>query len=358
MSEFATALSARLARLSALEARFAAATRSNGARSSGTLTAPGYTFRSGTARDTVSDSQERLEGAIAYPPFVTWSCQSLTGTATLCGFSGYSSDAAPYDAGDPEAWEGQYRKWQTRVRAGSITKRDTADYADPGTPDYSYTETGTWSETVTITYDAEAEECVEDSTGCTATETTQTDPDPPVTFSVTCDGLLTYYTSVAILGELLEFYATLTESQIRTTDYVDTITTPDGDVASVWFTGAISQTLSDERYLYDALAEVMESDSEAVEVGDDCCASLESASLTSPGSTSPITLTGTASRVTITVFGDVGLDYNVVIELTRGASVTEVLVAATSPVPTTFNVPLPAPGTDPYCVTDVYLYEA
>lgn len=51
---------------------------------------------------------------------LTWECVSYSGTANLCGISGYSSDAAPYDAGSPATWEGQYRKWRKRDLAGSI----------------------------------------------------------------------------------------------------------------------------------------------------------------------------------------------------------------------------------------------
>jgi hypothetical protein len=49
---------------------------------------------------------------------VSVSCQSLSGSGELCGFSAYDDGA--YDPASPSTWAGQYRKWRTETRSGAV----------------------------------------------------------------------------------------------------------------------------------------------------------------------------------------------------------------------------------------------
>lgn len=282
------------------------------------------------------------------PYLVVGECQSLTGTATLCGFSGFNSDSAPYDGGDPWAWEGQLRKWQQRRMDGEIS---TANYwgADCATdPVCSYLPVGSPGFTNThVKWEGAATRTCAGTTLYTVTVDYAESACAPASYSVDV-----YQISTAIPEDagLYTKATTLTERSWTSPGCVATPTHPAGR-GSVFIDGIASETLQAEQFLYDALATLAEGGSEDVVAGGSCCASLSSAALTTPESFGGISLSGTAVRVPLTIFGcsTIGAEMTAYVQLLQGEDEYIVETVLLCLVPGFFHVPLPPPGDTPVC---------
>lgn len=221
------------------------------------------------ARFTVETACGCCEGD---PPYlVVGDCESLTGTATLCGFSGYSADDNPYDPLDPWAWEGQLRKWKSRALSGGF---ETTYYSGPGCDTLCVSG-------LKIDYAGAAEVTCEAST-----------PVPVDVYGTCVFGYIqTEYHYESLLSTddgVIE--KTLTQ---KTITYSGTCYDPGTSIT----TGGTTDTLEEEQYWYDALAA-----GDGVE-GDSCCASTEEADETEPESTTSISATLTAVRRPVYVGG-------------------------------------------------------
>lgn len=261
---------------------------------------------------------------------------------------------------DPEAWEGQYRKWQYRDLAGTLTELSytAADcggdlicfFPNSGGSPAVFSQSREWSGTYGLTCDAETfGQVVTTSYSGSGSGGSGV---APCTLTVGSPGTA----SNARDSAYTTLTKTLTTHQTVGIGCFNT-TNPFDQRASGNTSGTLTESLREEVYLYDALAAILESDPEAdVEVGESCCASLSDASLTYPEVTDPVYITGTAARARIIVFGIPLAEYLVTVTLTRGEDETTVLIAAQGMVPTYYYAPLAAPGTDPYCITNVELY--
>jgi hypothetical protein len=267
-------------------------------------------------------------------------CQSLTGTATLCGHSGF--DDGTYDPDAPEAWAGQYRKWRDLTRSGS-----NGFYSvDSGTSDWVSTRRVFYGGTISIAL-CEGEEC--EST-CTTTGSyligditySAGAGDPEIAYEdVTNPGFVTDSNPVpGTFGDQTYVVASLT-------NYTISEGTPSGGTTP---SSDVSVFLTEEVYFYDALADLLAGGGD-VEEGEECCTTLTEADLTSPNSTAPITMTGTAVRVPITIMGctPVGVEMSVYITLSQGESTYEVEIGLKCMVPAMVYIPLAGPGQDPIC---------
>lgn len=273
-------------------------------------------------------------------------CQSRTGTATLCGISGYSSDEAPYDAGDPWAWEGQMRKWRARKLDGEWTKflffSENCENCADG-------EKEVYSGTVEVGCDGieafghrdhsftEAESCgFADATGG---DVLQTSPRYAA-------GAGACYNIAGWLGQTER-----TLTSLVTTGCGSCVNGAFGTVgnprASNFTDGQVSETLDDEQYWYDALGA-------GAEAGEECCASTSSANAISPESVEAISATLTAVRRPVLVGGCeplslVTLTVTFVRIVDDEPDYMERVYAVQCGVPTNLQFPQPGPGDPAWC---------
>ncbi len=266
---------------------------------------------------------------ISSAPTVTFTCESQTASGSLCGFSGY--DDGTYDSGDPEAWEGQYRKWRYREIVAEIT---TGGCSDGCAQEYRYTIDGT------------AEITCAGSTGTTMTTTAIGDAgdgtcvDGSETYSAVMEYPNTSYPGTCSGNDGLAMYtATLTEKSI-----VQCANDCSGFTNNGSF-GTATETLSGEVSLADAIAE---SDPET---GTSCTASGGTIDTTSPGSTAPISFSGATSvTATITVSGGTpSSTVNIIVGYSNsgGADTYEEIAVdldETGGAEFALLVPMPAPG--------------
>lgn len=291
-------------------------------------------------------------GCCDEPLLVVGDCESLTGTATLCGFSAYSADASPYDPLAPDDWEGQYRKWRDRTLAGSLYHYVGACLPPECTAGDN---SGT---TFSHDYSGTAQiEC--DSTTQATDDRTQTDASgvncntqPPFNQSVleiNQDGGYTIATgSCPATGP--SFYETHT-LLLRTVTGCGCQS--DGFAGKHFTDGTATETLSEERYLYDALSEKLASEgpSSGVTEGSECCTDLTAADQTTPESLVAIEMTGTAVRIPLMVTNcpTVGQVFTVYVTLSQGGEEFVVDIGVECDVQGYFYVPLPAPDEEPIC---------
>lgn len=273
-------------------------------------------------------------------------CRSLTGTASLCGFSGY--DDGTYDAGNPTAWAGQYRKWKTKTLAGNLDANINTQA--PGHPDYrscggdptcdggasaaAYFQAG-FSGFINLTCAGEDNDALK-----TSQTTTVFGGDPCHAF----DPTVASTNSVRDVGGF-----SYTESATLTVLTLTGIGCDSG-VSGFSYNGTATETLSVEHHFYDALAAALAGGGDVVE-GDMCCTWLTEADLTTPESTASISLTGTAVIVPITVFGcdPPTAIYSVYVTLSQGSSTFEVEIGLQCMVPTDVYLPIAGPDQDPIC---------
>lgn len=300
------------------------------------------------------------------PPYlVVGDCQSLTGTASICGFSGYSADAAPYDPLNPGDWEGQYRKWQQRALSGTITTTSgkcTSCYGGVNADEFY--QTATMSGTATLTCSGSTDGLFELEQygvggGCGS--------GTPFTFSEARSeldqGPFTTLVSPGcgspLPGQPVDF-AFVEQVQTLTTRVLTGCgCRVDLNGIEREASGSQNATLSDEHYFYDALAERLanEGESSGITSGQTCCASLETAPLTTPESRTSMSLTGTAVRVQFTIFNcsPMGAEYTVNVTLRQGTEDFVLSIPVKCLIPFFFHVPLPAPGEDPICFVSAAL---
>lgn len=249
-------------------------------------------------------SDANCEPCCAVGPSVVVTCESRTGTAELCGLSGYSADDAPYAAGDPEAWEGQYRKWRRRALDGTITVRTekcAACWGGVTTDEFVQTleNSGTCEVTCEGVLSLGAWESKQWGFG------SECGGGAPLVFTGTTSDALpgSFVTLVApdcatpLPGEsagAAKVFVTKTLT-VRTLTGCGCYVNSAGSEREA--TGSATGTLADEQTLYAALA------ADEAEPGAECCAETSAADLTTPESTTPITMSGTAVRLTITVRG-------------------------------------------------------
>lgn len=224
------------------------------------------------------------------------SCSSITGSASLCGISGYSSDEVPYDPLAPEDWEGQYRKWRSRELDGEMTvfqyhaencencaSGQRRVYSGAFEPGCGGIETWIWAQReTTLTVE-----------GC-GWGTPTTDPDTQVEFRAPAGSDPCVHNSA---GWLFATERTLT-SLISTgcgSCVNGTFGTVGNPRASNSTAGQVSETLDDEQTPYAALL------SGGGTPGTSCISSIEFAAFTEPESTSPIPFEGTAVLATFTI---------------------------------------------------------
>lgn len=292
-------------------------------------------------------------GCCDEPFLVVGDCESLSGTANLCGFSGFSSDAAPYDGGDPWAWEGQLRKWGTVSLSGELSSTSYVNTScsgdaicyDPGPPGFADQQV-VWDGSATL-------DCVgRTDTSVNVTTTINTDCD-------TSNSTPSAYTITQNIPESSGFYTPTATLTARTWPGPGCIieTRPFAGRGSFDIQGSATETLGDEQYLYDALLALLEGGSEDVIEGDSCCASTDSATLTSPQDQGPITITGEAVRVPLTVFGcdPMGPDFVVYVTLEQDGTEYVVDVTVQCAVTTYYNLPQPMPGDEPICFVSASL---
>lgn len=290
---------------------------------------------------------------------LTWICESLTGTASLCGISAYSADASPYDPFNPDSWEGQYRKWSERTLSGSLDRREGACATCPGDSGASgalYEYSGTYE----VTCIAETPASVTRTLSAFGGPSEPCAAGAPSVYNVTELDLF-FFTPVstcpadldAVLAPVSQAYTLLTRTVSGCGCH-----TPNGTSYTETLGTAIEELpVLSEVYFYDAL----EAEGGAIE-GESCCTELEEADQTSPQSIMPMSMTGTGVKVTITVLGgDPLTDYLVTITLEQAndfpdpPTVWEVALTVKGSTPTAYYPPLPIPGDYPICVTDVRL---
>lgn len=287
-------------------------------------------------------------------PGMTWSCNSLTGTAYLYGFSGYSSDAAPYDVGDPGEWEGQYRKWSTRTFSGQNT---VIDYAETGCAGDCVSQGNGTSEGGRFSGSA-----VIDETGAYSSYGVQefvNSPCSPTTWFVnsTTIGNIVSYKPNSSCADYVPIYTIQTligRDNISCGCILNFFTEEPGTRS---YNGTLSVELSDERSFYKAL-ELQ--DAEAV-AGESCCTELTEAPLTEPETSAPIQMSGTGVEVPISILNpDSGSDYSVTVHLSQAnpdpdppTEWTVDLVIPGDAPDYNYYPPLPSPGDFPICVVDV-----
>lgn len=230
--------------------------------------------------------------ALFYPR-VSVECESRTGTASICGYSGY--DDGSYDSSNPADWEGQRRKWKSRTISGKIVVGTCTTV--PCATEYTNTFTGTasrdcsgvmaWANQLTERHDT--------FNTCAVIDYWNTDIESLRgagwwIYSVPCGTFVNYIAGVFSLTEWNGEWC-------ATECYEEVPNGPDG--ASKNGYGTAAESLSDEQTLYSALEAA---DPEA-EPGTSCCAETTSATLTTPESIDSISMTGTAVRLKITVEG-------------------------------------------------------
>jgi len=255
---------------------------------------------------------------------VSVTCASLTAVPTLCGFSGY--DDGSYDAGNPELWEGQGKKWKTRTLSG-------------GSKDVGYAGadcSGICVGVVERAYSGSVvfdEDCDMTSTGAQTLYTgdVTTCPDAP-TFGGSGSA-----TSIQI------FYG----CQDPFTDH-STLTVKTTTACPSCISGSTIQT-------YDAAETLSNADTVAAAIarassptsGTACCAEtgeIDVGELTEPESTTPITLgSSTSVTLTVTITGLPETEYIVRIRYSNTYD--------GDPTPDTYDT-LPAVETDEYGVAE------
>lgn len=287
---------------------------------------------------------------------LVWGCESLTGTAELCGISAYSADLTPYNPLDPDTWEGQFRKWLNRDLDGLLKWRsgDCSSCPDgltgDGGGDYNFS--GTFSVTCDDTaygilngINYTEENCAVAGPFSFAIDSLYTAAFNVVPLACPVDGVGGYSTPVKDEHTLLS--RTVTACGCYTSDF------------SIYFEtlGLATEELREEVYLYNAL----EAAGDAV-AGTSCCTELTESDRTEPESIAPMTMTGTAVKVSITVTGgDPDTDYVVNVTMEQANDFPEpptiINVALSIPGSTTsaYYPPLPIPGDYPICVVSVEL---
>ena len=239
-------------------------------------------------------------------PTITTTVTSRTGTSELFGRSGYSSDLAPYDAGNPSAWEGQGRKWRTVTQTGLLTK---TVYFGTGVacqkPVYSESN-GTW-------------------TG-SATESSGTFDYSTLTATGTWTGglsnrLLDQYD---IHDILFNNNYTLIEFAVAGKGACDILDVPTDSYQSA--SGIASESLTDAASYYDSLASAID-----LVTGTTKVASSVSISSTTPESDDPIDFEVTAVRISVLIDGVKDTPHLVTINLinTEGFSIPSTFVLTT-----------------------------
>ena len=268
-----------------------------------------------------------------FTPSVSIACESRTGTADLCGWSGY--DDGSYDAGDPEAWAGQCRKWRSKTLSGGSTRIVYSAFDCGGSCDgverYEY------SGTITLDCDSSPT-----PTGLREWYAGGASSCP--------DG--DYQTTNTVYGIQL-FYGCQDAFTLHSTLTIKTSTPCSGCLGIDSQTRYdAKETLSDEQTLYAALL----ADDPETEPGAECCAETTDADLTYPEDESPISITGTAVRLTATIVGEPSTAYVVTITFTNettdtppvpGANTSveiEVTTDSSGDAAFTYDIPQPAPG--------------
>lgn len=302
-------------------------------------------------------------------PGMSWECESITGTGVLYGISGYSADDLPYDPMDPEAWEGQYRKWAERGLSGSLLNNshqcsDCPGYpasggSDPATAQHEFSGTYEVGSAGVVTYGQLIGTPVDGFTCDLGT------PGAPV--NATGVGVGPGFSETTDCGVDLSPLgaggAVLIEKTLITRVATGCGCGPSPDSYGN-VSGVASEDLTEERYLYDA---IFEQDPEAI-LGESCCTELTEANLTTPESIDPISLTGTAVRVVITISNtNPDTDYSVTVTTSQEnpqpedpedppvpptITTYDIIIPGDAPV-YYFHVPLPSPDDFPICVTEV-----
>lgn len=260
------------------------------------------------------------------PWLVVGECESRTGTAVLCGHSGF---AFGYDPDEPWAWPGQMRKWRDRTLSGSNglyrINSDTAEWIR--TRRDFYQGTGTIEACV-------GEEC---AGPCTSTDdytwssVTYNTPDPEIAYEDVTPGVFDGGPDLpGVFADQAYVATSLTELAM-------TAGTPGGGDT---YYSDIKITLTVEATWWDAL----ETAEDLVE-GDSCCAETEEADETTPESTSPITATLTAVRVPLFVNGcdEIGTPVTVYVKLQQGDDEFVVETIAFCGVQSYYILPQPPP---------------
>lgn len=285
------------------------------------------------------------------PYLIVYDCESLTGTAVICGFSGFSSDSAPYDGGDPWAWEGQLRKWGSVSLSGELSSTSYVNTScsgdaicyDPGPPGFADQQV-VWTGSATL-------DCAgpRSDTPVNVTTTINTDCD-------TSNSTPSAYTITQNIPESSGFYSPTATLTARTWPGPGCIldTRPFVGRGSFNIQGSATETLGNEQFLYDALAALLAGGSEDVVAGDSCCAKTTSATLTLPQDQGSITIAGTGVRRPVFVGGcDVGTFINLIVTFFRVVDgVTEYLertVAASCMALNYIHIPQPEPESPDWC---------
>lgn len=295
---------------------------------------------------------------------LSWHCESLTGTASLCGISAYSADATPYDAGDPDAWEGQFRKWLNRDLAGLLQWRSGECSSCPdgltGDGGGDYTFSGTFSVTCDATLYGTVDGINYTNAGCVDTTpftlaigSLFTAAFNVVPLACPADGVGGYSTPIKDEHTLLT--RTVTACGCYTSDFL------------IYFEtlGEATETLREEVYFFEAL---LAAGGDVTE-GTSCCTELSEADRTTPESISPMTMIGTAVKVPISILNGVeGSTYSVTVTLSQAnpqpedpmeppvpPTIWDDTIEVEAGTTTNYYPRLPIPGDFPICVISVVL---
>ncbi len=229
---------------------------------------------------TCTDGFARVPSAV-----VNVSCASLTAVPTLCGFSGY--DDGSYDSGNPELWEGQGKKWTTRVFAGSLEFKDgtCAPGGVGGPARVSFTLSG---------------DNLEECSGSTPGSSSARYDDLSYTCATPSSLVATYTNYARILGASSGIGDIVTVGYASTSATLTEFTVTGDEVLvtdRMWF-GSATETLTIPDTVAAAIARAT-----TPTAGTSCCAEtgeITVGNLTEPESTVSITL-GSSTSVTLTV---------------------------------------------------------
>jgi hypothetical protein len=281
---------------------------------------------------------------------LTWSCQSLTGTAILCGFSAW--DDGSYDAGNPELWEFQYRKWFALNRQGAngfLIERSSGI-------DTVRKTRYTGSQTISLSTTETGEQSCSSNNDCVIEEGFEQGAEPITAYEdLTTSYLSSDCGSPAPYGDQEVIFDGLSLSV--------TVGTPEsGTGFNTTYYSDVYFDLTKEVYFYDSLEELLTT-GEGVEVGTECCNALSDANTLPPGSTSSHAFTGTAVRAAFTPFSaicdplnPIDVEVTIVIERTvSGVTTTrEIYTTGKCGQLNYYYLPMPLPGTPGWCLVDVF----
>ena len=269
-------------------------------------------------------------GAGIPPTGIDYSCENVTGSGLLYGFSAY--DDGSYNSGDPAAWPHQFRKWKNLQITGRKTlKAYSSASCDSLYCTYQFKET--YSGITTL------EEVNGVNTVTTFTKVTQK------TWNGRCSDLDDPDTITE--GNVTSLYhppgSIVTPSSVRVVRYECLPdTNPFNSYESLQYDEDFTQTLSNEIDPFSALV----AQGGVVSLGNGgCVSSLTSGDMTYPESTDPIGITGTVARSRINVKGGTpGTSWPAIATFVQDGVVFEKQFYVTAGQVNFFTPPLPDAG--------------